>query len=311
MELRHLHYFAVLAETLHFGRAADLLHISQPPLSRQILLLEQELGVTLFERSRRSVRLTAAGERLRRDAREILAAVDRAKRNTQAASLGENGTLGVGFMFAAAYSVVPALTRAYTSAYPQVELTLSETIPTLLNEELRSGAIDVGIMYPPRNTDQLSMRTVFQEPLVVALPTGHPLAAQTVISIESLRDQSFIISPRKASAYIYDTIVEHCQAHGFSPKIRLETNFQQTIVNLVGQDLGIALVHRSIATARPVGVVFRELAEAPSVEVVLTWSSNNHNPCVATFAQAATDIWQELRDRETRGLLDDDTQTAD
>lgn len=296
MELRHLHYFSVLADTLHFGRAAELLHISQPPLSRQIALLEQELGVTLFERSRRSVRLTAAGERLRKEAREILHAVDRAKRNTQAASLGESGTLSVGFMFAAAYSVVPPLTRAYTSAFPQVELKLSESIPTLLSDDLRAGEIDLGIMYPPRDTEQLTVRSVYREPLVVALPTSHPLADQAVLHIEQLRDQSFIISPRKASPYIYDTIVEHCLAHGFSPKIRLETNFQQTIVNLVGQGLGIALVHRSIGTARPARVVFKELADAPQVEVTLTWNSNNHNPCVQTFAQTAVDILQELRD---------------
>lgn len=295
MELRHLHYFVALADTLHFGQAAETLHISQPPLSRQIALLEQELGVRLFERSRRYVRLTTAGERLRRDAAEILAAVERAKRNALAAGLGENGSLSVGFMFAAAYSVVPPLTRAYTSAYPQVELSLSESIPTLLADDLRSGQADVAIMYPPSMREGLTLRTVFREPLVVALPVWHPLATGGMCDVSQLRDESFIISPRKASPYIYDTIVGHCKAHGFTPRIRLETNFQQTIVNLVGQGLGIALVHRSIAATRPTHVVFCELFDAPSVEVVLTWDTDNHNPCIDTFAQIADEIWRIQR----------------
>jgi DNA-binding transcriptional LysR family regulator len=307
MELRHLHYFSVLADTLHFGRAAERLHISQPPLSRQIVLLEQELGVTLFERSRRSVRLTAAGERLKVEAHEILDSVERAKRNTKAASLGERGTLSVGFMFAAAYSVVPPLTRAYTSAFPLVELRLSESVTPLLIDNLRAGEIDLGIMYPPRDAERLTVRPVFREPLVVALPANHPLAALPILEVGQLRDQSFIISPRKASPYIYDTIVDHCQGHGFTPKIRLETNFQQTIVNLVAQDIGIALVHRSIGSSRPANVVFKELADAPFVDVTLTWNSNNRNPCVETFAQTALDLWQEFRD----GERDEDMESAE
>ncbi|SDV50365.1 LysR family transcriptional regulator [Chitinasiproducens palmae] len=292
MELRHLHYFVAVADTLHFGQAAETLHISQPPLSRQIALLEEELGVTLFERSRRHVRLTAAGERLRRDALDILSSVERAKRNALAAGLGESGTLSVGFMFAAAYSVVPQLTRAYTSAYPQVEVRLRESIPTLLADDLRAGDADVGIMYPPAQRDGLALRTVYREPLVVALPSWHPLAATGTCEIAQLRDESFIISPRKASAYIYDLIVGHCEDAGFTPRIRLETNFQQTIVNLVGQGLGIALVHRSIASTRPAHVTFCELADAPNVDVVLTWSNNNHNPCIDTFAQIAEEVWR-------------------
>jgi DNA-binding transcriptional LysR family regulator len=294
MELRHLHYFLVLAETLHFGRAAARLHISQPPLSRQIALLEKELGVLLFDRSTRNVRLSAAGERFFADASDVLLALERAKRNAVAASLGKHGTLAVGFMFAAAYSVVPILTRSYTSEFPDVEIGLSESIPALLVEDLRSNRTDVAIMYPPDDSDGLEVRTVYREPLVVALPEDHALASRKTIRAEDLRNENFLISPRVASPYIYDSIVGRCQRSGFTPKIRLETNFQQTIVNLVGQRLGVALVHRSIRTARPEHVVFRPLKDAPIVEVALVRSLDNHNPCIATFALNAERIWKEL-----------------
>jgi DNA-binding transcriptional LysR family regulator len=294
MELRHLHYFLVLAETLHFGRAAARLHISQPPLSRQIALLEKELGVVLFDRSTRNVRLSAAGERFFADASDVLLALERAKRNAVAASLGKHGTLAVGFMFAAAYSVVPILTRSYTSEFPDVEIGLSESIPALLVEDLRSNRTDVAIMYPPDDSDGLEVRTVYREPLVVALPEDHALASRKIIRAEDLRNENFLISPRVASPYIYDSIVGRCQRSGFTPTIRLETNFQQTIVNLVGQRLGVALVHRSIRTARPEHVVFRPLKHAPIVEVALVRSLDNHNPCIATFAHNAERIWKEL-----------------
>ncbi|MGF6904958.1 LysR family transcriptional regulator [Paraburkholderia sp. GAS348] len=294
MELRHLQYFVVLAETLHFGRAAELLHISQPPLSRQIALLEKELGVVLFDRTRRSVRLSAAGERFFLDAKEILSSVQRAKRNALTASLGHTGTLSVGFMFSASYSVVPAIARAYTSTYPEVDLQLTESIPALLVEEIRTSNSDVGIMYPPEDTEGLETRTVFREPLVVALPADHPLARCPTIEASELRKESFLISPRRAAPYIYDAIVSHCKQCGFVPKIRLETNYQQTIVNLVGQGLGVALVHRSMKTARPLNVKFRTLANPPIVDLNVSWNQENHNPCIETFVAVANQISNEL-----------------
>lgn len=294
MELRHLQYFVVLAETLHFGRAAELLHISQPPLSRQIALLEEELGVVLFDRSRRSVRLSAAGERFFLDAKAILTSVQRAKRNALTASLGHAGSLSVGFMFSTTYSVVPAITRAYTSTYPEVDLQLTESIPTLLVEDIRAGNSDVGIMYPPEDVQGLKTRTVFREPLVVALPADHPLSRHPIIDASELHKESFLISPRRAASYIYDAIVSHCKQCGFAPKIRLETNYQQTIVNLVGQGLGVALVHRSMKTARPLNVKFRALANPPIVDVNVSWNQENHNPCIESFVAVANQISNEL-----------------
>lgn len=292
MELRHLHYFVTVAETLHFGRAAERLHISQPPLSRQIALLEQEVGVVLFERNRRNVKLSAAGERFLLDAKEILGSVERAKQNALTASQGASGSLSVGFMFAAAYSLVPPITLAYASRFPAVDLHLTESIPRLLMQDIRQSSTDVALMYPPDDDHpELETKTVFREPIVAALPAGHRLARGTgPIDVAELRNESFLISPRGAAPYIYDIIIGHCKQRGFTPKIRLETNYQQTIVTLVGQGLGVALVHRSMETARPRQVKFRTLQSPPYVELNVTWDRQNRNPCIPTFVTVAQEV---------------------
>lgn len=290
MELRQLRYFVVLAETLHFGRAARILHISQPPLSRQIAMLETELGVVLFERTRRNVRLSAAGRRFYRDAKAALATVDQARAHASAANLGEEGTLVAGFMFAAAYSILPVLTRAYASAFPNVTLKLSETIPTSLLNDLRGGKVDVGIMYPSDAGVELETRTIFREPLVAVLPQAHRLATRSAISVAELHEEWFIISPHDASPFIYNTIVEHCRRAGFTPHIRLETNYQQTIVNLVAQGLGVALVHSSMRTSHAENVSFVPLVQAPFIDVALVWSADTMNPCVARFLEIAEQL---------------------
>ncbi|WP_233858523.1 LysR substrate-binding domain-containing protein [Paraburkholderia sp. HD33-4] len=291
MELRHLHYFVTVAETLHFGRAAERLHISQPPLSRQIALLEEEVGVVLFERNRRSVKLSAAGERFLLDAKDILGSVERAKQNALTASQGASGSLSVGFMFAAAYSVVPPITLAYASRFPAVDLHLTESIPRLLMQDMRQSSTDVALMYPPEDHPELETRTVFREPIVAALPADHRLARGSgPIDVVELKGESFLISPRAAAPYIYDIIIGHCKQRGFTPKIRLETNYQQTIVTLVGQGLGVALVHRSMKTARPRNVKFRPLQNPPYVELNVTWDRLNRNPCIGTFVTVAQEV---------------------
>jgi len=297
VDLRHLHYFLTLARTLHFGRAAEQLHITQPPLSRQIAQLEKEVGAILFDRNRRSVKLSAAGERLFLDAREILNSIERAKQNARLASQGASGSLSVGFMFAAAYSVVPPITLAYTSNFPLVDLHLTEYIPQVLIQDILRNSIDVALMYPPDElSKQLETKTVFCEPLVAALPADHRLARETgPIDVIELVNESFLISPRAAAPYIYDIIVGHCKQRSFEPKIRLETNYQQTIVTLVGQGLGVALVHQSMKTARPRRVKFRQLQRPPYIELNVTWDRLNKNPCIESFVHVAEKIGQRTK----------------
>ncbi|WP_017452388.1 LysR family transcriptional regulator [Herbaspirillum rubrisubalbicans] len=295
IELRHLLYFRTVAETLHFGRAAALLHISQPPLTRQIAALEKELGAQLFDRSKRAIQLTAAGKHFYRDSTEIFKALERAKRNVAASSSGKLGALKVGFMMSSAYNILPALTRHYSAAYPDVDLRMSEYLPNLLATDLEDEKVDVGIMYRPEDCRRLDSHTIYAEPLLAVLPRGHRLAGKPAISAAELAEDAFISIPRAIAPVVFDLILQHCQLHGFRPRIVLETNLQQTIVNLVGEGLGVALVPTSMQAMHLESTVFKPLIGAPMVEVAVVWNKDNSNPCIGTFVQTAVEVWQRMQ----------------
>lgn len=293
IELRHLQYFRVLAETLHFGRAAERLHISQPPLSRQIALLEEELGVKLFDRSRRRVELTDAGQRFYLDTATVFSAFEQAKRNALAAARGAAGELSVGFMMSTAYSVTPAITRQYAAQFPQVNLKLTETLPMDLAQDIADGNKDVAIMYRPQDCSGLETVTIYREDMTVVLPPGHRLLGKQVVDPRDLAGETFIIVPRHIAPALHDMIVNYCLQHGVTPNIGLEINMQQTIVNLVGEGLGIAIVPKSMRNMRLTTTTFRALADAPIIEVVLVWKADNHNPCIETFVNSARQVGAE------------------
>jgi len=295
IELRHLSYFRTVAETLHFGRAAALLHISQPPLTRQIAALEKDLGVLLFDRSKRNVQLTEAGKHFYRDTAEIFHALERAKRNALSTGAGNSGALLVGFMMSSAYNILPPLTRHYSAAYPYVDMRMTEHVPNLLAIDIKEGRRDVGIMYRPEDCTGLDSRTIFSEPLVVALPKRHRLAIHEKISASDLADEAFISIPRSIAPPVYDQIVNYCLAAGFRPRIRLEANLQQTIVNLVGEGLGVALVPNSMQAMHLDTTSFKPLINAPVVEVAVIWNKDNRNPCIQTFVHTAEQVWDTLQ----------------
>jgi len=296
IELRHLTYFRTVAETLHFGRAAALLHISQPPLTRQIAALERALGVQLFDRSKRSVQLTEAGQHFYSDTTEVFNALERARRNAVSTGNGKIGALSVGFMMSSAYNILPSVTRHYSAAYPEVDMRLSEYVPNLLALDIKDGKTDVGIMYRPEDCTGLGSQTIFCEPLVAALPKNHRLATRERISPQELAEEFFISIPRTIAPLVFDLIVGCCQANGFRPRIKLETNLQQTIVNLVGEGLGVAMVPSSMQAMHLDSTVFMPLVNAPMVEVAVIWSKENRNPCVRTFVDTAQEVWKNLQD---------------
>ena len=283
IDTKHLRSFCVLAETLHFGRAADRLNLSQPPLSRQIAALETELGITLFKRNSRSVALTAGGRQLHADAKAILSLLEQARKNATAAERGEVGALRIGFTSCAAYNVVPGIVRSYSTTFPNVCFTIREQLPEDLSAHVIEGKIDAAIMFPPENAQALNTRTVYTEPLCAALPTGHPLANKRQIAIAELADTPFVIAPRGVAPSLYDAIIGHCQASGFTPQVRLETNLQQTILNLVAEGVGVALVPSSMKKARLSGTVFLPIQDAPDVHQVVAWPKRDLNPCLQGF----------------------------
>ncbi|MBB2203434.1 LysR substrate-binding domain-containing protein [Gluconacetobacter takamatsuzukensis] len=283
IDIRQMRYFVVLAETLHFGRAAERLHLSQPPLSRQIAALEKELGVRLLERHSRHATLTRAGRRFLDDAKAVLAAFDQACLNAQLAERGQLGELSIGFMMYATYTVIPGLVRRYVANYPMVHTTLREVVPGSLAADILAGRFDAGIMFDPGFIRGLQTSIILSEPLCVAVPADHPLALCPLIAARDLEGEPLIAAPVEVSTMLREAIVQYCRSGGFEPTIRLETQLQHTIVNLVAQGLGIALVPQGIRKVNVAGTIFRDLDNAPIVNHVVAWQPGNLNPALVPF----------------------------
>ncbi|MEM5388470.1 LysR family transcriptional regulator [Paraburkholderia phymatum] len=289
LDVKPLRYFVTLAQTLHFGRAAARLHLSQPPLSRQLASLEASLGVTLIERNPRSVTLTAAGERFYADAKSILASIEQAAKNARAASVGDMGQLTIGFTMCAAYSVLPAYARAYGSAHPDVTLNLREVVSNDLASQVLNAQIDAAIMFPGAPDKGLDTRTIFTEPLCVALSRDHALARARHLKIAQLAREPFVMASEAVAPSLRATIVDHCLQGGFTPDVRFEVQLQQTVLSLVDEGVGIALVPESMRKAQLPGVVFKPLADAPTISQLLVWSPSNRNPCLARLLEMAVE----------------------
>ena len=288
MELRHLRYYVAVAEELHFHRAADRLHISQPPLSQQIRALERELGVVLLERNRRSVAMTAAGTAFLRDAREILAAVDAATETVRSVARGEAGRLAVGFVGSAMHGALPGILRAHRRAYAQVQLVLTELPTAGQLEALMSGRIDVGVIRPPVREPGLTFETIHTEPFVVALPEDHALAARDEVALAELVAEPFVLLARREAPGLYESLGQAMADAGGMPGAVQEVREMQTVVGLVAAGLGVSLVPASVGADEHRGVAYRPIAgAAPTVELALAWRQDDHSPVLEAFLATA------------------------
>ena len=296
MELRHLRYFVAVAEELHFNRAAERLHIAQPPLSQQIKQLETELGVELFHRrTKRQVQLTEAGQVLLQATYRILDQLKQAVSDTQRAGRGETGTLTIGFTSTVVYDILPAILSRYREQFPQVNLVLQELTTTQQEETLQNHQIEVGFCHPPLKDESLELEPISQESLVVALPEVHPLACETTLPICSLADESFILFPRHLGPGFYDQIVSFCQQTNFSPNVVQEAVQMQTIIGLVSANMGVSLVPASLQNLQRAGIVYKPLEETtPQVEVAIAWHSDNITPVLREFLLV---VKQHIKDR--------------
>ena len=299
MELRHLRYFVTLAEELHFGRAAEKLHISQPPLSMQIRALEGELGVMLFNRTQRHVALTQAGHALLQEARQILARVEQAVLITRRAGRGEIGELAVGFISVADYNVLPVVLREFRRKFPLVNLTLREAATDAQIRDLIAGRLDVGFLLPPVTEAALESVSILREPLIAALPEKHPLAKKAgKLALEKLKDEPFILFPRTNAPGLYDDVVSCCKAAGFSPRVEQEAIQMQTIISLVSAELGVALIPASLTNLRRTGVIYKPLKQqTPLTEIHLVWRRGDELPALRVFVDLAVGL---ARQRSTR-----------
>lgn len=283
-----MRYFIAVAETRHFGRAAVQLSVTQPPLSRQIAALEKDLGVRLFERHSRQVLLTPAGERFLADARGVVAAFDEACRNARLADAGELGALTVGFMMHAAYGSVPPLARRFMALHPGVQLHLRETLPSQILEAVGHGDLDAGITFAQSIARGLAAEPIYREPLVLVVPESHRLAqGRGEVDGAELEGEGLVAVPEAVVPSLRQAIDRYCERSGHKPLIRLETQLQQTIVSLVAEGIGVALVPRSLERLGMGGVLFRALVDPPQVEQMLVWRNANRNPVLPHFLAVA------------------------
>lgn len=297
IELRHLRYFITVAEELHFGRAADRLHMAQPPLSQQIRQLEAELGFQLFHRTKRSVQLTDAGQVFLADCQKIFRQLDQAIRTGQQASRGELGQLAIGFVSSAAYSVLPPILQTFRSTLPQVRLELHELTTDQQLQWIQDGRIDLGFVRPPVENEQFQLMTIFQEPLVVALPIAHPLVNQPQVSLTALASEAFVMFPRPLAPGLYDQIISLCQQAKFSPNVVQEAIQMQTIVSLVAAEIGVAIVPVSLQNLQRTGVVYKPLLEpTPQAAIALAWRTQDTSATVQRFLEVVQQVAQQWQD---------------
>ncbi|HZR38916.1 MAG TPA: LysR family transcriptional regulator [Ktedonobacteraceae bacterium] len=291
MELRHLQYFVAVAEELHFGRAAQRLNMAQPPLSQQIRHLEEELGVQLFQRTRRHVELTDAGQAFLQEARLTLAQAEHAVKIARQAGRGEIGKLTIGFVGSATYEALPSIIRNFQARCPDVELILRELTTTQQVRALHDKRIHIGILRPPINDDTLVLETLIKEPIVLALPENHPLSRQSSLTVEALAHEHFILFPRHLGPGLYDQIIGLCQQGGFSPQVTQEAIQMQTILGLVATGLGIALIPASAQHLRSTGVIYRRLDTNIYVELAMARRKDDASPVLQAFLKI---IWEDF-----------------
>lgn len=271
-ELWQLRYFIAVAEHLHFGRAAQSLHISQPPLSRAIRALEGRLGVTLFARTRRRVELTPEGARLLERARQLLDQLERAVSEVQAMASGAQGRLRIGFVSLADFGVLPGLLKAYKASHPGVELALREMLSPEQAAALAAGTLDFGLLLPPAG-EMLEHIVVQRERFVVALPLRHRLAAQRrPVTMRALARERFVMVPREIAPGLYDIVSGLAARAGFALNVAQEAIQMQTVVSLVSSGLGAAIVPACLANLGRKGVAYRPISDRhPSLELWLAW----------------------------------------
>lgn len=287
MELRHLRYFVAVAEESHFGRAAALLHIAQPPLSQQIKQLEAELGVVLLNRTTRRVELTPAGARFLERARTILAETEAATLEAKRVSSGEVGSVSVGFVGTATYAVLPRLAQVVKKELPDLQLDLhGEILTPDLVSGLRDHSLDLAVLRPPVAEADIEVSTLRRERLVAVLPTRHPLAIHSTVDIADLRDETFICYPSHHRSVMYPTLLDACRTAGFHPRHIQEVSETSTLVVFVAGGLGVALVPESVQNLAVSGASFLPLAGVPPmVELSVATRMGEASPHVRRVMQ--------------------------
>lgn len=289
IDLRLLNAFVAVAETENVGKAAERLNISQSPLSRQIMQLEAQLGLSLFERVRQRVRLTDEGRQFLGEARGLLLRAGEVEAAARRLARGEAGLISVGHVEAAMHSgLLPAALARFRAAHPEVELLLVAAGSSAQADALERHDIDLGLVYSPPDSLDIVAREVLNEPLVLALPAAHPLATATGITAADLDGRPWIAMRRERNP-ARDRFLAACRTAGFVPDIQLEADDLFAMLALVAAGLGFAIVQQSLSRAFPADVVFRALPFLPlPVRLNAIWRRDDPKPLVAAFRRCLT-----------------------
>lgn len=300
VELRHLRYYVAVAEELHFGRAAERLHMAQLPLSQQIRQLEAELGVDLLERTTRRVDLTAAGTAYLTRARAILAAVDDAGDEAQRVAAGLEGRLVVGCVGSATYTLLPDLARTLQAELPGVEVTFrGEMLSSDQVSALLDGGLDLGLLRPPVDEPALLVQPLRRDPLLVAVPTGHRYASRKRLRVADLRDEGLIVHSAGRSV-MHSTVLALCAEAGFPARVSHEVAETSTLVTFVAAGLDLAVVPAPVAGLGVAGVVHVPLAGASGVELAAATRAEEDAPHLARALAILADLTARSRPSSDR-----------
>ena len=291
MELRHLRYFVAVAEELNFSRAAERLHVSQPPLSQQIKQLEEEVKVRLFDRCKRWVRLTSAGRLFLEHARQVLAQVDSAVLAARRTMGGEGGHLSVACTPWADLMAVPPILRCFSEVHPQIQIEIQTLRSVLQLRAVKARTVDVGFMFPPPADDALQVARLVRYPLVVALPTNHRLAARAELSPGDLAGESYVMLTADAAPEYGAIVTKYWERVGVSIRERLKVDQAHAVIDLVAAGAGFALVPSSVQECEKQRIVCRRVHPAPpELELALVWARGVESPAISVLLEVARRI---------------------
>jgi DNA-binding transcriptional LysR family regulator len=294
MEIRQIRSFLSVAETLHFGRSARLLHLSQPALSLQIKSLEDELGLELLKRNRQGTILTEAGRVFRDSAAIALEQLEAATRKAQWASSGKLGRIRIGFISTAGHEIVPNLMRRFHKLYPEVEFSLRNVLTSEQVEKIQNGALDVGFLrLPVGQIDGVEITTVHSEPLVAVVPLNHDLARAKEVRLQDLRGETFVMYERSYAPGFHDFLISILSRAGVVPHVFQTAGEMPTLISLVDSGMGVALLPASAARVRDAKVVACTISDRlPPSQIGMIVSKTNDAPVVEKFCELARKVFQ-------------------
>ncbi|MBD1552326.1 LysR family transcriptional regulator [Pseudomonas typographi] len=291
MELRQLECFVLVAEELHFGRAAERLHMTQPPLSRQIRLLEQQLRVELFIRANNRVQLTAAGTALLADARDMLERVQRTRQRILRVSQGQVGQVRLGFTAGGANHLMPEMLAKAARELPELTIELHEQPSIALVERLRKNEIDIALLRRVPADQAFEHRVLLRETLVAALPWEHALASARQMPLAQFDGQPFIGYSEPEGAHFQSLIAELFERHGIHPRYVQRVGQSDALLGLIRAGLGAGIVPSSLTRLRPPGIIFVDLEATPvTTAMYIVWRGNDENPAVPALLRQVVGI---------------------